>query len=160
MHKGYSTTINIGDFMNKGIALIIFGLTLAPCAFAQDPVITDGDKYKAILENDKVRVLEYTDKPGEKTNSHHHPDFVLYALDSFKRRLTFKDGKQIEREFKKGDAMWMKDQIHIGENIGTTETHVLIVELKPNKNDTQDTAKTIPYDDKWKEEGKKQPKRK
>ena len=52
--------------------------------------------------------------------------------------------------------MWMKDQIHIGENIGTTETHVLIVELKPTKTDTSDTAKVRPYDDKWKEGEKKQ----
>jgi beta-alanine degradation protein BauB len=146
--------------MSRGIALIIFGLTSALCIHAQDPVVTDGDKYKAILENDKVRVLEYTDKPGDKTNKHHHPDFVLYALDSFRRRLTFGDGKQIEREFKKGDVMWMKDQIHIGENIGTTETHVLIVEIKAKEDIKLDTAKAVPYDDKWKEEGKKQPTRK
>ena len=142
--------------MNKIIALIVFSVTVVTFIYAQDPAKTDGDKYKVILENDKVRVFEYTDKPGEKTNQHHHPDFVLYALDSFKRRLTFGDGKQIEREFKKGEVMWMKDQIHIGENIGTTETHVLIMELKPRENDTTNTAKALPYDDKWKEGEKKQ----
>ena len=74
-------------------------------SFSQDPVITDGDKYKSILENDKVRVLEYKDKPGDKTSRHHHPDFVLYALEPFKRKLTFGNGKQVEREFKKGDVI-------------------------------------------------------
>jgi hypothetical protein len=39
----------------------------------------------------------------------------------------------VEREFKKGDVIWMKDQIHVGENIGTTETHALIVEIKKKK---------------------------
>lgn len=146
--------------MNNGIAIIAFGLTLVFCIHAQDPVVTDGDKYKTILENEKVRVLEYTDKPGEKTNRHHHPDFILYALDSFKRRLIFGDGKQIEREFKKGDVMWMKEQIHIGENIGTTETHVLIVELKLREKDNQDTAKAAAYDNKWKEEAVKKQKAK
>ena len=58
------------------------------CAFAQDPVHTDGDKYKALLENECVRVLEYRDQPGEKTDQHQHPAFVLYALSSFERTLT------------------------------------------------------------------------
>jgi beta-alanine degradation protein BauB len=121
--------------------------------FAQDPVKTDGDKYKMILENERVRVLEYTDKPKEKTNQHHHPDFVLYAIDSFKRRLTFKNGQVVEREFKKGDLMWMKDQIHVGENIGTTETHALIVEIKPIKQDgmdSKDSTKMPPLEKAWK----------
>lgn len=29
-----------------------------------DPTVTDPDKYRAIFENDRVRVLEYKDKPG------------------------------------------------------------------------------------------------
>lgn len=137
-----------------------FAVILEISVYAQDPVVTDGDKYKTILENERVRVLEYTDKPGEKTNKHHHPDFVLYALDSFKRRLTFGDGKQIEREFRKGEVMWMKDQIHIGENIGTTETHVLIVELKSNEDSSQNTVKGIPFDARWKEKRKAEPENK
>jgi len=111
---------------------IIFFLScvLGASTLAADPVVTDGDKYKPILENERVRVLKYDDKPGEKTNQHEHKDFVLYALSSFKRKLTFPDGKTISREFKTGDVIWMKRQTHIGENIGTTDTHVLIVELK------------------------------
>src|SRR5262245_34643832 len=83
-----------------------------------DPTVTDGDKYKVILENKQVRVLRYSDRPGEKTSLHHHPHFVIYALDGFKRRLTFADGKVMEREFKAGDIAFMPDQSHIGENIG------------------------------------------
>ena len=87
-------------------------LLVAGCpAFAEDPLATDGDKYKLRIENDRVRVLEYHDKPGEKTNMHEHPDFVLYALGSFKRRLTFPDGKTIVREFKAGGC-----HLHEGTN--------------------------------------------
>ncbi|MDB5103711.1 MAG: putative cytosolic protein [Fibrobacteres bacterium] len=115
---------------------------LAFRAFAQDPAQTDGDKYKVILENERVRVMEYTDKPGDKTNRHHHPDFVLYALDGFKRKLTLGNGKEVTKELKKGDVIWMKDQIHIGENIGKTATHALIIELKePPLAPAADTAK-------------------
>lgn len=55
-----------------------------------DPVETNPDHYKVAFENDRVRVLEYADSPGDRTTA----------------------------------------QQHHGENIGDTETHVLLVELK------------------------------
>ena len=97
---------------------------------SRDPVVTDGDKYKVILENERVRVLEYRDSPGQRTSPHHHPDYVLYALSAFKRRLVLGDGREATREFRPGEIAWGKAQCHIGENIGATDTHVLIVELK------------------------------
>jgi hypothetical protein len=99
-------------------------------ATAPDPIVTDGDKYHLVLENDRVRVLRYHDKPRDKTHPHHHDEFVLYALSSFRRRLIFPDGNMKERDFKPGDAIWMPEQIHTGENIGTTDTDVVIVEQK------------------------------
>jgi quercetin dioxygenase-like cupin family protein len=96
----------------------------------EDPVETDGDKYFVVLENERVRVLKYHDKPGDRTSQHAHPDYVLYAESSFKRRLTFSDGRQQEVEVKAGSVVWMKGHIHIGENIGDTNTDVIIVELK------------------------------
>ena len=100
---------------------------------SQDPVITDGDKYKGILENERVRVLEYYNTLGQKTSMHHHSAFVLYALAPFKRKLTLGDGRTIMREVKAGEVLWSPAQSHIGENVGTTETHVLIVELKDSE---------------------------
>ena len=38
-----------------------------------DPTITDPAFYKVIFENERVRVLEYKDRPGDKTHSHQHP---------------------------------------------------------------------------------------
>lgn len=95
-----------------------------------DPLETDPDKYKVILENERVRVFDYTDKPGDKTKLHHHRAFVLYALSAFKRRLHFENGNTADKEFKGGEIIWNDEQSHIGENIGQTNTHVLIVELK------------------------------
>lgn len=94
------------------------------------PVVTDPDKYKIIFENDKVRVYDYRDKPGDITKLHHHDQFVLYALSPFKRRIHFDNGKSGIREFKGGEMLWSEAENHIGENIGDTDTHVLIVELK------------------------------
>jgi hypothetical protein len=44
---------------------------------AEDPTRTDPEKYKVIFENDRVRVLEYRDEPGEATRPHRHPDSVM-----------------------------------------------------------------------------------
>jgi hypothetical protein len=77
-----------------------------------------------------VRVLEYRDMPSEKTHQHHHPAFVLYALGPFKRRITLPDGKVLMREFEAGDILWSDAQTHIGENVGDTPTHVIMVEMK------------------------------
>jgi len=96
----------------------------------QDPIATDGDKYSVVLENERVRVLRYHDEPGDRTTQHAHPDYVLYAESSFKRRLTFPDGRKQEVEVKTGSVGYMKAHIHIGENIGDTNTDVIIVELK------------------------------
>jgi hypothetical protein len=95
-----------------------------------DPVVTDGDKYSVVLENERVRVLRYHDKPGDRTLQHAHPDYVLYAESSFRRRLTFPDGRKQEVEVKAGSIVWMKGHMHIGENIGDTNTDVIFVELK------------------------------
>ena len=77
-----------------------------------------------------MRVLEYRDKPGDKTTMHAHPDFMLVSRSAFKRRLTLPGGKSAMREFKPGEIMWTDAQSHIGENIGDTNTDVLIIELK------------------------------
>ncbi len=97
---------------------------------AGDPLLTDGDKYSVVLENERVRVLRYHDKPGDRTSQHAHSDYVLYAESSFKRRLTFPEGKRVEVDVRAGDIVWMKAHVHIGENIGDTNTDVILVELK------------------------------
>jgi beta-alanine degradation protein BauB len=109
----------------------LLGLSVfSSAAQAADPVHTDGDKYKVKFENERVRVLEYRDKPGDKTHEHGHPNFVLYAVSAFKRRISLPDGKAMIREFKGGEIMWSDAQTHIGENVGDTPTHVIMIELK------------------------------
>jgi hypothetical protein len=114
------------------LALAAAGTPAAP-ATPPDPTVTDPDKYKVVLENDRIRVIDYHDKPGDKTKQHHHRPFMLYVLSPFKRRLTFPDGTVKERDFKVGEALWMDEQVHVGHNVGTTESHALLVEPKAAK---------------------------
>ncbi len=95
-----------------------------------DPTVTDPDNYHLVMENQRVRVLRYHDVPGTKTHPHRHPDSVLYALSAFRRRLHFPDGTTRDRDFQPGDVMWVPAQTHVGENIGATDTEVLLVEIR------------------------------
>lgn len=94
-----------------------------------DPVETNPAYYSVIFENDRVRVLEYTDTPGVRSTPHDHPDSVMYTLSSFRRRLHSEDEHR-DVELPAGLAVWLPAQRHSGENIGTTATHVIFVELK------------------------------
>ena len=94
-----------------------------------DPVASNPEHYKVVFENERVRVLEYTDQPGEKTTPHQHPDSVMYTLSTF-RRLLVSGEAQREVEMVAGLVGWLPAQEHHGENIGSTPTHVLFVELK------------------------------
>jgi hypothetical protein len=94
-----------------------------------DPALTDGDHYTVIFENDRARVLEYHDQPGERTTVHRHPDSVMYTLSSFRRRIS-SGGHQVEVELPAGQARWLSAQEHAGENIGDTPTHSIFIEFK------------------------------
>lgn len=96
---------------------------------SNDPTQTDPDKYRVVFENDRVRVLEYRDKPGDRTSPHVHPDSVMVTLSSFRRRLVHGDQSR-EVEIPAGKVNWLGAQEHSGENTGDTETHVVFVELK------------------------------
>jgi quercetin dioxygenase-like cupin family protein len=97
---------------------------------ADDPTRSDPDKYKVVFENDRVRVLEYRDEPGQATSPHRHPDSVMVTLSTFDRKLVAEDGQSRDVTLEAGQVRWLDAQVHSGENVGATPTHVLFVELK------------------------------
>jgi hypothetical protein len=94
-----------------------------------DPVETNPDLYHVVFENERVRVLEYLDRPGDATTPHSHPDSVMVTLSTFRRRLSSGD-QQVEVEIPAFQARWLDAQEHSGANIGDTDTHTIFVELK------------------------------
>jgi beta-alanine degradation protein BauB len=85
---------------------------------------------KLLIENDRVKVYESSQKPGEKLEMHEHPDFIVYPLTDSEVRFTYKDGTTKEMKFKKGEAAFSKSQWHAVENIGNSESRLLAIELK------------------------------
>jgi quercetin dioxygenase-like cupin family protein len=85
---------------------------------------------KLIMENDRVRVFDVRFKPGEKAAMHMHPDHVMYVFNNGKLKLTPSTGKTQELDLKGGQAIWMDATSHAAENLGKTDVHLLVVELK------------------------------
>lgn len=112
--------------------LLGFGalMFLPMTAWSQDPLPLYPENYKVIIENDRVRVMDFKLKKGAKENMHFHPAHVVYVLTGFEIRFTFPDGKTVIRETKTGDVLFSEAVMHEPENIGNTDAHGLLVELK------------------------------
>jgi hypothetical protein len=107
-----------------------------------DPVQTNPDLYRVVLENDRVRVLEYLDRPGDRTLPHGHPDSVMVTLSSFRRRL-WSGEREVELELPAFETRWLDAQEHSGMNIGDGPTHSIFVELKEPRPGEQESPQPL-----------------
>ncbi|PYU02942.1 MAG: cytoplasmic protein [Acidobacteria bacterium] len=109
-------------------------LTVAWCLVAatpraQDPTQAAASNFKVLLENDRVRVLDFHGKAGEKIAMHSHPAYISYQVSgSGKTTFTSPDGKTTEREARPGQALWHEAETHSSESSGAV--HALLIELK------------------------------
>ncbi|WP_290062591.1 cytoplasmic protein [Amycolatopsis solani] len=94
-----------------------------------DPAETNPELYQVVFENERVRVLEYRDRPGDRTAPHRHPDTVMVTLSAFSRRIS-SGGREVGVDLPAGAVRWVAAQEHSGENVGTTPTHSFFIELK------------------------------
>ena len=96
-----------------------------------DPVVLSPQLYEVRFDNDRLRVLEYRAKPGQKEPMHSHPPGVVYVFSDSVMRTTLPDGTTSEASRKAGELYWRDLTTHAAENTGQTEFHALAVELKP-----------------------------
>jgi quercetin dioxygenase-like cupin family protein len=117
--------------MTRGVLLILGTLSLlGGSPSGQDPVPLYPDNYKVLFENDRVRVLDFRLAKGAKENAHSHPAHVVYVLTGFKVRFTLANGETVLRETKDGQVLFSQPVTHASENVGTTDAHGILVELK------------------------------
>lgn len=107
--------------------VLVFG---ARMAMAQDFAKISPQDVKVLLENDRVRVLEVRHQPGVKEPMHSHPEYVSYYMSATRVKVTTPDGKVVEKDRKAGEVQFSGPVTHALENIGTTEQHVIVIELK------------------------------
>lgn len=120
----------------RDVLQLLAGLGIAASAadvVAQDAARMDPRAYKVVLENDRVRVLEYIGKPrlgvcGE--GMHSHPDHVTVVMTDAKVKVTLPDGKTIVASSKAGDVLFEPAGMHAVENIGGRDVKSLLIELK------------------------------
>lgn len=98
--------------------------------YAQDVMKVGADTHSVLLENDNVRVLKVSIKPGGTVPMHSHPHNVGYYLTDAKVKITTPDGKTTERELKAGTSAWNEAVTHAVVNIGSTELQEIQIELK------------------------------
>ncbi|MGZ8853198.1 MAG: hypothetical protein ACXW2X_07355, partial [Thermoanaerobaculia bacterium] len=85
----------------------------------QDAVTVSPQYYTVRLENDRVRVLEFRLKPGEKEAMHTHGAGVAYIVGTAQVRTSFPDGASVDGTFQANDVHWREKTVtHTVENIG------------------------------------------
>ena len=114
------------------LGILFFAGAIAGTALAADDIVKVApENCKVVFENDEVRVIEYTGKPGQKVGMHWHPDHVIYYMSApGATKFTGEDGKTMERTMKQGEAAFVKAGSHATEHMGPEEIKVLMVELK------------------------------
>jgi len=114
---------------------LVFGgaVALAACAgtaLAQDPVPLYPANYKVMIENDRVRVMDFRLRKGDTERFHSHPAHVLYVLEPFTIRFKLPDGRTALRQAKAGEVLFSEAVTHSPTNIGEGDAHGILVELK------------------------------
>lgn len=107
-------------------AVVAAGVVLV----AQDPVKTNPETYKVVVENAAVRVLNVSVAPGSKTAMHHHPDSMIVTLAGGKVRFTTPDGKSQDVDMANDTAQYAPAETHMGANLTKSAMSVLVVEFK------------------------------
>ncbi len=106
------------------------GASMTARGQSQDPLTLYPENYKILLENDKVRVLDFRLEKGATEKPHMHPANVAVFLADFTIRFTFPDGKTALREGHPGVVAYSDAVTHASENIGSTDAHGILIELK------------------------------
>ena len=87
--------------------------------------------FKLLLENEYVRMLEYSLKSGEKDTPHTHPAKSSYVVSGGKIKVYLENGETLIFDEKTGTADW-SDYVgkHYVENIGNTTITIVLTEIK------------------------------
>src|SRR5262245_48787877 len=99
-------------------------------ALAAGATAQDSGVFKVLLDNDRVRVLQASFKPGDKLPTRNYPNHLLYTLTDGTLVFVPSGRTGYEVNFKAGEAMWFPPLARATENDSDQDVRVLIVELK------------------------------
>lgn len=119
----------------KHALIILAGLLGIALAAAQipalDPLNVAPHIFQGVIENEQVRVLKVTERNGETSPLHAHPDRVIVYLSPCAWMEEDENGDKIMQSFRLGDAVWQPATTHGGETSAVVqECSMLEIELK------------------------------
>ena len=106
---------------------LIAGVALAP---QRATAVQHLDTQKLLIENQFVRVFEITVPPGTAEPMHSHGRGLTIALSAYDNETRTPDGRVNRGHTRFGDVRWAEPVTHEAKNTGTTEQHVIRIELK------------------------------
>lgn len=96
-----------------------------------DIVKSSPGQARVLMENEHVRVVEYSVKPGEKDVWHTHPPRSSYVVSGGKVKVYSENGEPKISEVKAGATSWAgQGAKHYVENIGNTDIKIILTEIK------------------------------
>lgn len=127
----FTTTLRGAFFLLALVPVSAAGQAPAGRITAIDAVLVSPDRFKVLLDNEHVRVIEYALLPGERDQWHTHPPKVSYVVTGGTLRITTEDGQSFLTDEKAGSATWM-DALgrHYAQNVGKTPVRIVLVEIK------------------------------
>jgi len=117
----------------REVLAMLVALGVARDVFAQDAVTSDPRSFRVVVENERVRVIEFRSRPGLGVcgqGMHYHPERVTVSLTGAKVRVTNAEGKSAVREVPPGHVSFEPAITHATENIGGSGTRTYMIELK------------------------------
>lgn len=117
----------------RQVLALLAALGVTRGALAQDAAAAAPRSYRVVLENERVRVLEFKSRPGFGVcgeGMHTHPDHVTVSLTGAKLKVTTPDGKAVFKDIAPGTVFFAPAETHSAEIIGGVGTLSYIIELK------------------------------
>jgi quercetin dioxygenase-like cupin family protein len=83
-----------------------------------------------LFEDDKLRVLKVSVRPGDEAKMHWHPRNINYILSAGKLQFTKSDGSSVNIDLSEGQVASSTESSHAVKNIGNAIVEAIQVELK------------------------------
>ena len=118
----------------RNILLLAFVLgSIAPLSSfaAPDPLKAAPEMYKLLFENETLRIMEVTFKPGQKIAEHTHPNTqYVTVLEPGTLTIHHPDGSAAVNELKANQVVEIPAETHWAQNTGKSDVKLLVTETK------------------------------
>lgn len=103
----------------------------APDRIDIDIVSASPDRARVLMENEHIRVVEYSLKPGERDEWHTHPPKSGYVVSGGRLKVYLENGDSLIADEATGSSFW-DDYVgkHRAVNVGNSTITIVLTEIK------------------------------